>query len=95
MARTPPSLPRSTAAARGRTGLPAERAFVIQLRADANLARGVVRGRVEHVLSGVAAHFDSVEQLLLCMRDVVARRNEGSAPSAESVLAVAVPDEGE
>jgi hypothetical protein len=95
MARTRPSSPRSTAAARGRSGLPAERAFVIQLRADANLARGVVRGRVEHVLSGVAAHFDSVEQLLLCMGEVVRRRDESCARGGGSALAVAGPDETE
>jgi len=35
--------------------LPAERAFVVQLRTDADLASGIVRGRVEHVVSGVAA----------------------------------------
>ena len=52
--------------------LPAGRAFVVQLRADADLARGVVRGRVEHVVSGVAALFDSVEQLLARMRDAEA-----------------------
>ena len=47
-----------------RAALPADRAFVVQLRADADLARGVIRGRVEHVVSGAAALFDSVENLL-------------------------------
>jgi hypothetical protein len=58
-----------------RAGLPAERAFVIQLRADADLARGVVRGRIEHVVSGTSARFESVDELLDCMRDIVARRS--------------------
>jgi hypothetical protein len=48
---------------------------VVQLRADADLQRGVVRGRVEHVVSGVAALFDSVEQLLAQMRDAEAATN--------------------
>jgi hypothetical protein len=59
-------------------GLPVERAFVIQLRADADLARGIVRGRIEHVLSGAAMQFETLEQLLACMRDVVARRAQTS-----------------
>jgi hypothetical protein len=94
MTRTRPISSRSTTGARDRTGLPAERAFVIQLRADANLARGIVRGRVEHVLSGAAAHFDSLEQLLGCMRDVVTRRNE-TCSGAQGALAVAVPEKPE
>ncbi|HLK10844.1 MAG TPA: hypothetical protein VKW76_05650 [Candidatus Binatia bacterium] len=54
---------RSPAAPR-RAALPAGRAFVVQLYADADLANGVVRGRVEHVVSGVAARFDSVADLI-------------------------------
>jgi hypothetical protein len=50
-----------------------ERAFVVQLRADADLGSGVVSGRIEHMSSGAAALFDSVEQLIAWMRDAVAR----------------------
>jgi hypothetical protein len=53
--------------------LPAGRAFVVQLRADADLARGVVHGRIEHVVSGVAAVFESLEDLVRCMQDALAR----------------------
>jgi hypothetical protein len=53
--------------------LPADRAFVVQLRADADIARGVVSGRIEHVSSDAAALFESVEQLIDCIRDAVAR----------------------
>ncbi len=67
--------PETCTAAPSRAGLPAERAFVVQLRADADLAHGVVSGRVEHVVSGVAAPFESVEQLVDHMRAVVARRS--------------------
>jgi hypothetical protein len=67
-----------TTPAPSRAALPAERAFVVQLRADADVARGIVAGRIEHVVSGVAAPFESVEQMLGCMRDAVARRTDGS-----------------
>ena len=53
---------------------PAERAFVVQFRAEADLARGIVSGRVEHVPSGLAALFGSIEQLIDWMRDVIAHR---------------------
>ncbi len=55
-----------------RAALPADRAFVVQLRADADPARGVVSGRVEHILSGASAPFDSLEQLVDWIRDAVA-----------------------
>lgn len=44
--------------------LPAERAFVVQLHAEADLARGRMAGRAVHVVSGQATHFDSLEHLL-------------------------------
>jgi hypothetical protein len=44
--------------------LPAERAFVVQLHVEADMARGRVAGRAVHVVSGRAAHFDSLEELL-------------------------------
>ena len=40
------------------------RTFRVQFRAEADLARGMCQGRVEHVRSGDAAHFTSVEELL-------------------------------
>jgi hypothetical protein len=44
--------------------LPAERAFVVWLRADCQPAEHDVRGRVEHVRSGDLVHFDSLAELL-------------------------------
>jgi len=44
--------------------LPADRAFVLQLSADADLAARRVAGRVEHVTSGESTHFASLDQLL-------------------------------
>jgi hypothetical protein len=75
MTRSDQTPPPPTTGTSSRAGLPAERAFVIQLRADADLERGIVRGRLEHVLSGAAAQFESVEQLIGGMRDIVAPRS--------------------
>jgi hypothetical protein len=44
--------------------LPAERAFVVQLHVEADMARGRVVGRAVHVVSGQATHFDNLEHLL-------------------------------
>ena len=51
--------------------LPAERAFVVQLYAEADMARGRMAGRVEHVVSGRAAHFDRLEDLLAFIERVL------------------------
>jgi hypothetical protein len=40
------------------------RAFVVQLHAETNMAHGRCAGRVEHVVSGQATHFYSLEELL-------------------------------
>ena len=65
-----------------RAALPADRAFVVQLRADADPARGVVSGRVEHIVSGAAAPFDSLEQLLEWMSDAVPPSVQSSGRSS-------------
>jgi hypothetical protein len=39
-------------------------AFVVHFRLSTNIARGQIAGRVEHVVSGQSAHFDSLEELL-------------------------------
>jgi len=43
--------------------LPANKAFVVQLHADAKVEQGEFRGRVEHVVSYKARHFHSLEEL--------------------------------
>jgi hypothetical protein len=40
------------------------RAFVVQLREHSDVERGQWVGRVEHVTSGEAIHFQSLEELL-------------------------------
>lgn len=52
--------------------LPVDRAFVVQIRADVDLASGDIRGRLEHVTSGSVTVFESVEQLVSSMRAAVA-----------------------
>ena len=44
--------------------LPVQRAFVVQVHAAAVVAQGQLAGRVEHVVSGQAIHFDTLEELL-------------------------------
>jgi hypothetical protein len=43
--------------------LPANRAFVVQLHAEAQVEHGEFKGRVEHIVSMRATHFHSLEEL--------------------------------
>ena len=54
--------------------LPADRAFVVQFWATAAVDAGRLEGRVEHVVSGQATHFASVEDLLAFMARVLHQR---------------------
>jgi hypothetical protein len=51
--------------------LPAQRAFLVQVHAEAAVAQGCLTGRVEHVVSGQATHFASLEELLAFMARVL------------------------
>jgi hypothetical protein len=51
--------------------LPAQRAFLVQVHAQAEVAQGCLAGRVEHVVSGQATHFASPEELLAFMACVL------------------------
>jgi hypothetical protein len=53
--------------------LPADRAFVVQLHVEADVRRGHVIGRAVHVVSGQATRFDSVEDLLMFIAEVLMR----------------------
>jgi len=44
--------------------LPAKRAFVVQVQADAAVGQGQWQGRVEHLVSYRAIRFESLEELL-------------------------------
>jgi len=47
-----------------RAPLPPEWAFVIQLSGVTDLERGRMEGRVEHIVSGEATRFDSLDALV-------------------------------
>jgi hypothetical protein len=51
-------------AAKQQPSLPAKRAFVVQLHADAKVEQGQWQGRVEHLVSYQATRFQSLEELL-------------------------------
>jgi hypothetical protein len=52
--------------------LPVQRAFVVQLGAATVVGQQRFLGRVEHVISGQAAHFATLEELLAFMARVLA-----------------------
>lgn len=43
---------------------PLGRAFVVKLHQDADLMHGVLRGRIEHVASGIRGEFVGTDQLV-------------------------------
>jgi hypothetical protein len=47
--------------------LPTELAFVVQFAAETAVGRGQFVGRVEHVVSGQAGHFHTMDELLAFM----------------------------
>jgi hypothetical protein len=55
------------------------RAFVVQFRSDAVVEQGHLAGRVEHVVSGQATDFQSLEMLLAFMARVLRAARERSA----------------
>jgi len=46
-------------------------AFVVQFRVETDLARGRCTGRAEHVVSGQATHFASLEELVAFLTRVL------------------------
>ena len=56
--------------------LPANHAFVVQLSREARGTRDSFRGRAEHVVSGRAAHFETLDELLAFIRQALARLRE-------------------
>jgi hypothetical protein len=59
--------------------LPANRAFVVQLHADAQPEQGQFRGRVEHIVSYQSAHFESVAELTAFMVRVLTAGTQDTA----------------
>jgi hypothetical protein len=52
--------------------LPAWKAFVVQFSRESESSGGPFSGRVEHLSSGRRAHFDSPENLLATLRQLLA-----------------------
>lgn len=67
--------------------LPAERAFVVQLRAQGDPSADLFVGRVEHIASGAALRFGSADVLLSFIAKVLAPAGSSdadrSAPTAK------------
>jgi len=53
------------------------RAFVVQFRAETDVAAGRMTGRVEHVVSGQTTAFQTLEGLLAFMARMLAERGAG------------------
>ena len=51
--------------------LPVRQAFVVQVSIEADVTQGHWVGRVEHVVSGEAQHFQSLDDLLAFMTQVL------------------------
>lgn len=51
-------------------------AFVVHLRVNSDIARRRIAGLVEHVVSGQATHFRSLEELLAFIARVLAQPEE-------------------
>ena len=49
------------------------RSFVIQFCGETNLDEGRLCGRVEHIRSGDASHFQSLDELLAFMKEAIDR----------------------
>lgn len=71
--RSPPKS-KEYAMSKKQPGLPRNRAFVIQLHAAANVDKGEVQGRIEHVASAESTHFQSVEELVAFMVQVLSEQ---------------------
>lgn len=56
--------------------LPANWAFVIQFRTDTEVSQGRLAGRIEHIVSGQIAHFQSLDELLAFIGHILTTRNE-------------------
>ena len=64
---------------RHRPSLPSNRAFVVQLHAEAEVEHEQWYGRVEHINSYQATHFASVDDLLAFMARVLAAQEQVEA----------------
>ena len=64
---------------KGESPLSPHRAFVVQFHAQTDLESDHWAGRVEHVVSGQATHFQSVEELMAFIARILATQRERSS----------------
>jgi len=75
--------------------LPTEMAFVVQFAADTEPRQGRFTGRVEHIVSGRATHFDSQDDLLGFIERVLSTLSAGPpGASAEEPAGEGMHTEG-
>jgi hypothetical protein len=60
---------------------PTQRAFVVQIHAETDVVQHEVRGRVEHIVSGQVTYFQTVEELVQFMVQVLMSTTEPSQAS--------------
>ena len=60
--------------------LAAGHAFVVQFRTDTDVQQGHITGRVEHIISGQASHFSSLDDLLAFIDRVLTEVNNPPPP---------------
>jgi len=65
--------------ATNKPSLPTNRAFVVQLHADAQVGQKEFKGRVEHLVSYKSTHFHSLEELGAFMVQMVTTLKEDDA----------------
>lgn len=61
-----------------------QRAFVIQFRPGTDVQREEFEGRVEHVASGQAAHFHSLDELLAFLKRMLTESWPPAEPSCRT-----------
>jgi hypothetical protein len=74
--------------ATNRPSLPARKTFVVQLHAEARIEQGNFKGRVEHVVSHQATHFESLEELVTFMTQMVLDNDKSHKESDMSLFSV-------
>ncbi len=62
--------------AKNQPSLPARRAFVVQIHAEARIEQGQFKGRVEHLVSHQAEHFESLEELVAFLVQMVMKQQK-------------------
>lgn len=75
-----------------RPALPSDHVFVVQFRARSRAHRLAAAGRIQHLRTGEATHFDSPEQLLAFTRRVLRSRSR-PAPQKDAPGAAAEPND--